>query len=208
MNIVSCKKENWWFANTTVHGKVTKYCYGIPMGGFTISLIRGDKLSHKDQKLIRPITTGSDGYYEIKFYHGSGTYFLDIGPYSIVNSNGNSDTYVKEGDVEINLPLVPLNGNTGIKLNINNTSPFNVNDSIHFNITEPNNPFYYQFSPSNFPSSFTGQSIDTTCFATISECHPLLVKLNWEVTKNGITNNYADSVVCTSGVTSYYAINY
>jgi len=210
---ISCTKENWWIPNTTVHGKVTDYCKGSPIEYFTIELMGGDRQSSHHQKTIRTVTTGADGYYEIKFYRGSGEYWLRFNyDYTVVIPNPYTNSYrdleiPTKGDHEMNLPLVASNWHTYLQMNIKNTSPFNNNDSIHFNITEPNNPFDYTVSPFN-TSSFIGSSVDTFCYANVSGCNPLLVKLNWAVTKNGITNNYADSVVCTSGVTSYYAINY
>ncbi len=207
---ISCNKENWWIKNSKVFGKCTDQCTGLPMKDIVVELWGGDKYATK-RKQIGIAYTDSEGNYEFKYYKEKKDYWIELSqcPFTYLCFS-NNNYIIRSKYMEINFSLVSASNNAQVNLVIKNTSPYNNNDSIHINITEPNNvdPDYSYWLPHSYPTFLVGSSIDTTSTFSVSGCSPLLVKYNWTVTKNGVTNSFRDSVVYSPGVTGQYNLNY
>ena len=215
LSFIACNKENWWFPNTTVHGKCTDYCTGLPLANASVSLIGGDpnySSSSSKPKTYRTVYTDSDGHYEIKFDKGGGNYWLEVGCpnyiYPVYTFPSDKYSINSKGENELKIRLMSTISKSSLKLHYINVSPFDTADKIEVHFLEPNFSFsdeaYYYYNALRI----VGEFVNDSSIVNVYGCNPLKVLIKWSVTKNSITTNFVDSVNCTAGVTAQYNINY
>ena len=206
--VSSCKSEDWWFENTRIVGKVTDYCNGQPIPNVTIQLFRGSKgvKTGTDYQYLKSCYTDANGFYEIKFSA------IPKQEYSFLLDDSRETfewqvTNIHKGkEQEINIP-VKIYYEPQLYLTVKNNSPFDNNDllSIVFQ-----NPAFYTSNNLYNPWNITGQNINFNLKLNVpfSYCDPQLVKFNWTVRKNNITNSFSDSVLCYAASYNTYTLNY
>jgi hypothetical protein len=209
LSLSACHKENSWIPNTTVHGIITDKCTGMPLSGVLVVLANDEPGGGWVSEFVSPseglrnVTTNADGIYEIKFSAYSG-FNYSINAYKDGYNPYKDSSFSKGDDKEINIQLQSNAKQAELLLKIKNTNPQTNNDSISISYLEPNssNADFYLLN------SYKGQTVDVLNTIGIYGCPPLLIKLKWDVTKNNITTNFVDSVVCTAGTNNTYSINY
>jgi len=198
--LLSCHKEEIPFPNTSVSGNITSLCTGLPIEGASIELYR-----HNDPKILRrvlkKVKTDANGNYNLKFY-GSKNEIYYVG-YTTTNISGAylepapwlTDIY--RGDKIVK--DVKVHQTSSLIINFKNV---NYSDSIYVKATD--------HSLGNTNAVFERSSNDQFYgrYCQLTDCFPLMVYINWAVTKNHTTNYFSDSVLCTTGWNNSYLINY
>jgi hypothetical protein len=219
--LFSCKKEN---ADTiSIEGVVTDDVSNLPVPGIVVSVdaIKSPSgwgiLTDGKREPAGRVTTDANGYYKVNVKIFNEAEFLEftINPGRINNNYDERyhDTYLsslnRSATNKIDFALSPT---AVLKIKFKNQSPVSDSDEFYFgNYSNGYTSGILQKEncgtiSANDAMKWIGKNVcGAYTYQTAAERYSYIF---WTVKKNGITNNYRDSVLVRRGVLNEYSINY
>jgi hypothetical protein len=165
----------------------------------------------------------ADGSFKVTFskWDPATTYEFYFGyPSNAYINNGNiylntlllSSTLFSNGSYNTTITAAKL---TELQINFQNQNPVNADDSLHISFPDNNVHFYYLFPKwENLQNCSAGPwggikgGVNARGTLKCNVPCDRKFKLKWLTRKNGIINNYNDSVFCPRNITTIYSLNY
>lgn len=223
-----CKKEING-KRLTLTGRITDDIMGVGIsGGGSI------KVDGYNANAVGPLATDRKENIGNGTINGDGSFTVSFSQWTEATTNefyflypGNA--YINNGNIYLNTMLLSSNlfsngsYNTNItaakitelQINFRNTSPINTDDSLH--ISFPNNNVHFYFLMPRWENlqncvlgTFGGIKGGNNARGTLKCNVPADRKFNlkWLTRKNGVTQNFSDSISCPRNTTTLYTLNY
>jgi hypothetical protein len=223
-----CKKEGNG-KKLILTGKITDDIMGVGISGGGAVKVDGYNanpvglLATDRKKNIGNGTINDDGSFTVSFsqWTEATTYeFYFFYPDKAYINNGNnylntsvlSSNLFSSGSFNMNITAAKI---TELQINFRNTSPINTDDSLHISFPDNNVQFYFLMPRwENLQNcvlgTFGGIKGGNNARGTLKCNVPADRKFNlkWLARKNGVTQNFSDSISCPRNTTTLYTLNY
>lgn len=203
LSLVACKKESE--STITIAGTVSD-SGGVIAGAeiqMAVKEITGGTYSNTFNTFHSGLSA-SDGSYSHTFdAYNAIEYKIDV----LTDNRFDQSLIIDPDDLkrnQINTYNFVLQPQAWFKINLQNSSPVDSSDFLLFQLTTPQSECVACCN--NLVQPYAGEFVDTTlkCMTTGN----VMLHMSWIVTKFGISNQYEDSLYCTTGDTAEYSLSY
>ena len=203
LSLVACKKESE--STITIAGTVSD-SGGVIAGAeiqMAVKEITGGTYSNTFNTFHSGLSA-SDGSYSHTFdAYNAIEYKIDV----LTDNRFDQSLIIDPDDLkrnQINTYNFVLQPQAWFKINLQNSSPVDSSDFLLFQLTTPQSECVACCI--NLVQPYAGEFVDTTlkCMTTGN----VMLHMSWIVTKFGISNQYEDSLYCTTGDTAEYSLSY
>jgi len=203
ISVVSCKKESE--STITIAGTISDSGGAIQGAEIQMAVkeITGGTFSNTFNTFYSGLSA-SDGSYSHTFdVYNAIEYKIDV----LTDNRFDQSLVIDPDDLnrnQINTYDFVLQPQAWFKINLQNSSPVDSTDFLLFQLTTIQSAC--AGCCNNLIQPFAGEFIDTSwkCMTTGN----IMLHMSWAVTKFGFTNQYEDSLYCTTGDTAEYSLSY